>query len=132
MRQRRAFVSGIFRAGITAAVIGIIPSVWAQRPAHPIARPPRPGQPRLPGRFNPDDGVASGPRPGVYVVVVVDKGADTLHLRDGSGRTDVVRVDEDIFDVESVNPGDEVEVDFLVPESGGTRLEAAGVWKVQR
>jgi hypothetical protein len=132
MLQRRTFASGIACAGIAVAAIGIAPSVWAQRPAHPIARPPRPGQPLVPGRFDPGGGVASGPLPGVYVVVDVDTKAETLKLRDGGGRTDVVRVNEGVFDLESLKPGDEVEVDFLVPGPGSTGLQAGGLWKVQR
>ena len=86
----------------------------------------------MPGRFNPSGGVASGPLPGVYVVVAVDTRAETLQLRDESGRTGIVHVNADMFDLESLKPGDEVEVDFLVPEPGSTKLEAGGLWKVQR
>lgn len=134
MLQRRTFASGLARAGIAAAAIGSAFSAWAQRPTHPIARPPRPqpGQPLIPGRFNPEGGVASGALPGVYVVVGVDTKAETLKLRDEGGRTDVVRVNEGVFDLESLKPGDEVEVDFLVREPGRTGLEAGGLWKVQR
>ena len=132
MLQRRTFASGIACAGIAATAIGIAPSVRAQRPTHPIARPPRPGQALGPGRFDPGGGVASGPLPGVYVVVDVDTKAETLKLRDGGGRTDLVRVNEGVFDLESLKPGDEVEVDFLVPGPGSTGLQAGGLWKVQR
>jgi len=134
MLQRRTFLSGLGCAGIGAVAIGIAASVWAQRPAQPIARPPRqrPDRPLMPGRFNPSGGVASGPLPGVYVVVAVDTRAETLQLRDESGRTGIVHVNADMFDLESLKPGDEVEVDFLVPEPGSTKLEAGGLWKVQR
>lgn len=121
--QRRTFVAGFGLAGIAACA-------WAQRPAHPIARPPRPGL-AVRGRFD-AGGVASGPLPGLYVVAGVDAKAPGLQLRDESGRTEFVLVNEDIFDVETLKPGDEVEVDFLVPQPGSTRLEAGGVWKVQR
>lgn len=123
MLQRRTFVTGLGLAGIAACA-------WAQRPAHPIARPPRPGR-QVPGRFN-TGGVASGALPGLYVVVGVDAKAPGLQLRDDSGRTGLVYVNEDLFDLETLKAGDEVEVDFLVPEPGSTRLEAGGVWKVQR
>ena len=134
MLQRRTFLSGLGRAGIAAAAIWIGSSARAQRPAQPIARPPglRPGGPRLPGRFEAQAGVASGAQPGVYVVVGVDLRADTLQLRDEGGRTGVVHVNDRMVDLESLKPGDEVEVDFLVPEAGSTRLEAGSVWKVQR
>jgi len=70
--------------------------------------------------------------PGVFVVVAVDAQAETLRLRDEGGRTGIVHVNADMFDLESLKPGDEVEVDFLVPGHGSTRLEAGGLWKVQR
>ena len=88
--------------------------------------------PLIPGRFDPGGGVASGARPGVYVVVAVDARTDTLQLRDEGGRTDVVHVSDRVSDLDSLKPGDEVEVDFLVPEAGSTRLEAGSIWKVQR
>lgn len=109
--------------------------VWGQRPAQPIARPPgpRPDRPLVPGRFNPDTGgVAAGPLPGAFTVVAVDTQASTLQLRDDSGRRGTVHVDQDLFDLESLKPGDRVEVDFLVPGPGATKLEAGGIWKVQR
>jgi hypothetical protein len=130
MLQRRAFVSALGRAGIGAAALWIVSSARAQRPAQPIARPP--GQRLAPGRFDPEGGVASGARPGVYVVVGVDARADTLQLRDEGGRTRVVHVTDHVLGLESLKPGDEVEVDFLVPAAGSTRLEAGNIWKVQR
>ena len=127
MLQRRSFVS-LF----AAALAGFASSAWAQRPAHPIARPPgvRLGGAIAAGRF--DGGVASGALPGVYTVVAVDTKAETLQLRDEGGRTGLVHVSEAKFDLDSLKPGDEVEVDFLVPASGSARLEAGGLWKVQR
>ena len=132
MLQRRTFVSSIACAGLIAGAIGTASSVRAQRPAHPIVRPPRPGGPLGPGRLDTGAGVASGPLPGVFVVVAVDTQADTLQLRDEGGRTGVVHVQGDMFDLASLKPGDEVEVDFLLPQPGDTRLEAGGLWKVQR
>ena len=106
----------------------------AQRPAQPIARPPgqRLGGAILAGRFGAGEGVAGGASPGVYVVVAVDTQADALQLRDQTGRTELVHVNERSFDLASLQPGDEVEVDFLVPSPGSTRLEAGGLWKVPR
>lgn len=124
MLQRRTFVTGFGLAAVAAGA-------WAQRPAHPIARPPRPGGAVGRGRFD-TGGVASGALPGVYVVVGVDTKAPGLQLRDDSGRTGLVYVKEDLFDLETLKAGDEVEVDFLVPEPGSTRLEAGGIWKVER
>lgn len=43
-----------------------------------------------------------------------------------------MHVSERTFDLGSLKAGDEVEVDFLVPEPGSTKLEAGALWKVQR
>jgi hypothetical protein len=86
----------------------------------------------MPGRFDSSDGVASGPVPGVFVVVGLDLQDEALQLRDATGRTGMVHVNADMFDLDSLKPGDEVEVDFVVPGPGSTRLQAGGLWKVQR
>jgi hypothetical protein len=115
------------------AVAGPFRQTWAQRPAHPIARPPRPDRPLTPGRFNPATGsVARGPLPGLFTVVKVDSRASTIQLRDDGGRTGIVHVDSDMIDLDAFQAGDVVEVDFLVPEPGSTKLQAAGIWPVQR
>ena len=134
MLQRRNFLSGLGTAALAAVVLGIVPGARAQRPSNPIARPPgqRLAGALVAGRFDASGGVAKGASPGVYAVVAVDTQAEALQLRDGDGRTALVYVNGDSFDLDSVKPGDEVEVDFLVPEPGRTRLEAGGVWKVQR
>ena len=136
MLQRRDILCRLGRAGFAAA-LGITFSAWAQRPMHPIARPPRPERPVLPGVIvpgstEPDDGVASGPPPGIFTVMDVDRNDQTLRLLDEGGRTAIVHVAESVFDLETLKPGDQVEVDFLVPDLGSTRLEAGGLWKVGR
>jgi len=68
----------------------------------------------------------------MFTVVAVDADAGTLRLRDDGGRSGVVHVDPDLFDLDSLKPGDQVEVDFLAPGPGSTQLEAGGIWKVQR
>jgi hypothetical protein len=125
MLQRRRFVA----TGIAAVVAGVAPVVRAQRATQPIARPP--GQRLVAGRFDPDGGIATGAYPGIYVVVSVDTMANTLQLRDEGGRTGLVHVNDDIFDLEAIKAGDEVQVDFKVPDPGSNRLEAGGLWKVQ-
>lgn len=130
MQQRRTFLSGLVHACLVGAFIGRVPGAYAQRATQPIARP-RPNRPLLPGRFS-TGGVASGTLPGLYVVTGVDTKAGTLQLRDQGGSTGTVQVNEDLFDLDSLKPGDEVEVDFLVPDPGSTRLEAGGIWKVER
>jgi len=54
-----------------------------------------------------------------------------VQLRDDSGRIGLVHVTSDRFDLATVKAGDEVEVDFLVPDTGSTKFEAGGMWKVQ-
>ena len=127
MLQRRHLLRGL------GAVV-VASGAWAQRPANPIARPPgqRLGGALAAGRFVASDGVARGASPGVYAVVAVDASAEALQLRDADGRTALVHVNGDTFDLASVKAGDEVEVDFLVPEPGSTKLQAGGIWKVQR
>jgi hypothetical protein len=119
---------------LCGAVCAIASGARAQRPAQPIARPPgqRLAGALVAGRFDADGGSGAGASPGVYVVVRVDTQDDTLQLRDDGGRTGLVHVNGDSFDLASLQPGDEVQVDFLVPEPGHTRLEAGGLWKVQR
>ena len=134
MLRRRTFVSVFGCAGVAAASVMAGSSAWAQRPTHPIARPPggrRPIVPLGPGRFD-QGGAASGALPGIYSVVEVDTKASALRLRDEGGRTGLVYVNEDMFDLASLKAGDEVEVDFMVPDPGSDRLEAGGIWKVQR
>jgi hypothetical protein len=76
--------------------------------------------------------VASGPLPGLFTVVKVDARASTIQLRDDGGRSGTVHVDEDMIDLDAFKAGDLVEVDFFLTEPGGTRLQAAGIWPVQR
>lgn len=134
MRSRRSFMLGLVSTTLFVVAAGIAPGARAQRPAHPIARPPgqRLAGALVAGRFDVSGGVMTGASPGVYVVVSVDTQAEALQLRDDGGRTGIVYANGDAFDLASLKPGDEVEVDFLVPEPGRTRLEAGGLWKVQR
>ena len=128
MLQRRSLV---LWALTTITGIGV---AHAQRPAQPIARPPgqRAAGALVAGRFDTSGKVEAGASPGVYVVLDVDAQADTLRLRDEEGRTGVVHVSQRSFDLASLKIGEEVEVDFLVPPPGSTRLEAGGLWKVPR
>lgn len=133
--QRRRLLSDLGCVCLGAVAVAVPVCVLAQRPAHPIARPPsqRPDRPLLPGRFNMSTGgVPANPLPGLFTVVKVDMKAGTVQLRDDGGRSGTVHVDTDAIDLEPLKAGDLVEVDFLAPGPGNTRLEAAGVWKVQR
>jgi len=134
MLQRRSFLSGGVTAWVGAAALGLAPAAWAQRPAQPIARPPgqRLGAALVAGRFDASASGGTGASPGVYVVVAVDAREDVLQLRDEGGRSAAVHVREHTFDLDLLKAGDEVEVDFVVPEPGSSKLEAGGVWKVER
>ena len=123
--RRRTLLSAL--AGLGA--LGLVGPARAQRVSRPIA--PGGGAGAIAGRFN-DGGVASGVTPGVFTVVSTDARANTMQLRDDEGRTGTVHVSGDLFDVETVKPGDRVQVDFKVPVEGSKGLEAGGVWKVQR
>jgi hypothetical protein len=113
----------------------VTPPALAQRPANPIARPrpPRPDRPPAPGRIYWVDGggVAQAPAPGLFTVVAVDTRANTVQLRDDGGRSGTVLVDPQIFDLGALQAGDQVEVDFLVPDPGSSVIAAAALWKVE-
>jgi hypothetical protein len=134
MQRRRLFLSRLFRLGFTAASsAAMVRGAWAQRPSQPIARPPGPpgsNRPFLPGRFSTDSTVATGAYPGVFTIVAIDADDHTLQLRDGSGRTGLVHIKPNLIDITTLQPGDQVEVDFVIPEKGSTKLEAGAVWKV--
>jgi hypothetical protein len=113
---------------LTLAVAGA--SSVAQRPAHPINRPPRPGGPVGPGGFpRVSDGVIRTQPPGVFVVRAVNERDSVLQLADAEGRTGNVYVRTEIFDASELKPGDQIVVDFIVPADSNARLEAAGVWR---
>ena len=135
-RQRRTLLSEFVLLCLGAVALAApVGRVRAQRPAHPIARPPsqRPDRPLMPGRFDSSTGgVPANPLPGLFTVVKVDMKAGAIQLRDDSGRSGTVHVDPDVIDLEPLKAGDLVEVDFLVPGPGSAKLEAAGIWKVQR
>jgi hypothetical protein len=136
MQRRRPFLSVLCRLGVAALVpAALAADVWAQRPTNPIARPPLqpPNRPWLPGRFGADGGgTGSGQLPGIFTVVAVHASAHNVRLRDETGRNGVVHVQPHLFDLASLHPGDQVEVDFLVAGPGSTKLEAGGMWKVER
>jgi hypothetical protein len=134
MLQRRSFLSGGLAGAMVAALAAGATGARAQRPAQPIARPPgqRLAGALIAGRFDASGSTGTGASPGVYTVVAVDTRADLLQLRDADGRTGSVHVNDHTFDLSSLKPGDEVEVDFAVPEPGSTVLQAGGIWKVQR
>ena len=67
--------------------------------------------------------------PGVFVVRAVNDRDNIVRLSDADGWTADVHVGADLFDVSELKPGDEIVVDFVVPNDSNSRLEAAGVWR---
>jgi hypothetical protein len=104
----------------------------AQRPSRPIYRPlpGRPGRPVFPGRFY--GGANYGAAAGVFVVASVNTRDGLLRLRDLDGGTAEVYVSHRLFDLDTLQAGDEVAVDFFVPDDNDDRLEAANIYKVER
>ena len=132
MKRRTALIEIARTLGVMALAAPAI-SI-AQRATQPIARPRPPGRPDLPllpGRL-PQTSVAGGPTPGagVFKVSAVRARDNIVRLSDADGRSADVYVDSDVFDLSELEEGDEVAVDFLVPEEGNKRLEAASMWKL--
>ena len=106
----------------------------AQRVTQPIRRPRPPGRPDLPlapGRL-PQTSTTGGPAPaaGVFTVSAVRARDNIVRLRDADGRSADVYVDPEVFDLSTLEAGDQVGVDFFVPEDADDRLEAATIWKL--
>ncbi len=77
--------------------------------------------------------INNAPRPAVYSVISIDTDAFTVTLRGPDGWTGVVYVDEQIYDLSKLNPGDKIRVDFIEPNDKNTnkKLRAASIWPAQ-
>ena len=129
MKRRTVLATSANAALVLALAVAGAGSV-AQRPAHPIARPPRPSGPLRPGRLpTVVDGVIRTQPPGLFVVRGVSERDGIVQLGDADGRTAGVYVGPDVFDVSELKPGDEVVVDFVVPPDSNARLVAAALWR---
>ena len=73
-------------------------------------------------------GLNYAPKPAVYAVISVNADARTVQLRAADGRTGNVQVDEAVYDVSTLKPGDKIRVDFVVPDETNRGLRAASVW----
>ena len=132
--KRRTVIIGITQAGFAAALTALAARAIAQRPSRPIARPRPPGwgnRPLVPGYLYPQSGGVAGPAAGVFTVASVRPRDNIMQLRDDSGRSADVYVDSDVFDISTLQEGDQVAVDFFVPNEGDTRIEAATVYKLE-
>jgi len=129
MMKRRAFVIASAHSGLLLALASASGNSRAQRPAHPIAGPPRPGGVFGPGRFpGAADGVNRTLPPGLFTVRGFNVRENMVQLSDADGRTARVLVDPAVFDLSELQVGDEVLVDFVVPASTDAPLRAAGIW----
>jgi len=127
--NRRAIMVSFARTALIGALASTIGSSRAQRPANPIAGPPRPGGVFGPGRFPAaSDGVNRTLPPGLFVVRGVNARENSVLLSDADGRTARVLVDAAVFDLAELQSGDEVLVDFIVPTSADAPLRAAAIW----
>lgn len=126
--NRRAFVTDMVAIGVGLIALVSGSGVLAQR-----ARPGRPGHPGgavRPGRFY-EGGMNYAPAAGVFKVNAVDTRENIVKLSDADGRTADVYVNPRSFDLTTLKPGDEVAVDFFVPDDNDDRLEAASIYKLE-
>jgi len=129
MMKRRAFVIASAHGALLLALASASGDSSAQRPANPIAGPPRPGGVFGPGRFpGASDGVNRTLPPGMFTVRSVNARENMVQLGDADGRTARVLVDPAVFDLKELQVGDEVLVDFVVRSSANDPLRAAGIW----
>jgi hypothetical protein len=127
--KRRTFMVSIAQPALIAALASTTGGSSAQRPANPIAGPPRPGGVFGAGRFPASsDGPNRTMPPGIFVVRAVNARDNMVQLSDADGRTARVLVDPGVFDLTELKSGDEVLVDFIVPASANAPLRAAGIW----
>ncbi len=131
MDRRTSFLR-LVTLTLTPLILTASKRALAQRPSRPSYRPlpGRPGRPLQPGRFS--GGMNYGPAPGVFTVSAVNARDSLLQLRDQDDRTAEVYVSPRLFDVATLQAGDEVTVDFFVPDDNDDRLEAASIDKVER
>ena len=127
--NRRALMVSFAHTALFVALASPTERSIAQRPANPIAGPPRPGGVFGPGRFPAgSDGPNRTLPPGLFVVRTVNVRENLVQLSDADGRTARVLVDPAVFDLTELKSGDEVLVDFVAPTSANAPLRAAGIW----
>lgn len=76
-------------------------------------------------------GINYAPQPAVYSVISIDAASRAVRLRATDGRTGVVYVAEDIYDLSKLKPGDKIRVDFVAPDAANKKLTAASIWPVK-
>jgi hypothetical protein len=68
---------------------------------------------------------------GVHEVVAVRAADRVVRLRDKEGKEADVHVQEHVYDLSKLKPGDKVKVDFFQPNQGDPRVRAAGIWPAE-
>ena len=91
---------------------------------------PASGQKREEPHRNQNNAVANPVANGVFKVVSVDSYSRTVQMQGTAGPV-TVHVDEGIYDISKLKPGEQVQVNFLVPDGKSTKLSAAGIWPVR-
>jgi len=91
---------------------------------------PASGQKREEPHRNQNNGVANPLANGVFTVVSVEPYGRTVEMQGPTG-TVKVHVGEGIYDISKLKPGEQVQVNFLVPDGLSTKLSAASIWPVK-
>ena len=68
---------------------------------------------------------------GTLEVLAVRPADRVIRLRDKDGKAADVHVQEHVYDLSKLKPGDKVKVDFYQPVEGDTQLRAAGIWPAE-
>lgn len=136
-RRAGSHAAGLMSLVLVATTLGLpAAEAWAARVYVPVVRPGVPGSPNVrplvPGRFYYQPGGATAaPAAGIFKVEAIDDISQTLTLQDDQGRSAVVAVDRGVYDIDSLNVGDEVQVDFFLIDESTPTLKAAFIWPVR-
>jgi hypothetical protein len=68
---------------------------------------------------------------GTLEVLSVRPADRVIRLRDKNGKAADVQVQEHVYDLSKLKPGDKVKVDFYQPVEGDSQLRAAGIWPAE-
>jgi hypothetical protein len=82
---------------------------------------------------NQGGGVNLAPADPILQVVSVDSYSRIVQMRGADGKIVNIYVGEGIYPLSKLNPGDKVQVNFLVPDGLGdpNQLKAANIWPVK-
>src|SRR4029434_2238697 len=83
------------------------------------------------GRRMQGGGINYAPQRAVYTVISTDSYAQTVQMRGKDGNVLSVYVNEDVYNISKLNPGDKIQVNFLEPDGMNNKLAAANIWPVR-